>query len=377
MNTPSNKPHMRVGVLAVHAALLGLSAQLWAQQAQAATDPAVAELSSPVSTVELGVASVNPASAKAQEYNGVSRKGAYGIANVELNGGGAYDSGDALRWRFSATDLGLDKRGLDFRVSDQGLFSLSLYYSEFQRQRSDSYQTPYLGAGTSTLTLPSNWMVPRVSATAPNARGLAPEVTASPALVAGVPTAPTAAQLASAAAIQAADLPAFHEVPLSTKRTRYGAALAYEFNRHWQFTASYASEAKQGLKPIGSVTRFTGGDISTVLPDLIDQNHEQFNLGLNFRSEGLTLGAAYYGSLFVNNVSGMSWANWASPGNSQTLGSAPSNQFHQLSLNGSYAHSPSTKLSGQASYGRATQSEAFLTDISTPFVPVASPTAAR
>jgi predicted porin len=148
--------------------------------------------------------------------------------------------------------------------------------------------------------------------------------------------------------------------------------MAYEVSRHWQVTASYSSEAKQGLKPIGTVSRFSGGDISAVIPDLVDQNHEQINLGLNFHGEQLTLGAAYYGSLFVNNVPSMSWSNWASPGNTQTMGSAPSNQFHQFSLNGSYALSPSTKLSGNFAYGRSTQNETFLTDISTPFVPVAS-----
>ena len=375
MNHISKNLHVRASVLAVHSALLSLAALALAGHAQAATDLAVVELTSPVNTVEIGLATVNQTAAKAQEYNGVSRKGAYGIANIELRGGGAYDSGDATRWRFTATDLGLDKRGLELNVSDQGLFSLDLNFSEFQRQRSDSYQTPYLGAGTQVLTLPSTWkipLVPRVSGTAPNARGLSPDVTASPALVAGVPTAPTAAQLATAAAIQAADLPAFHEVHLSTKRTQFGAGLAYEFSRHWQLTASYASEAKQGLKPMGTVSRFSGGDISAVIPDLIDQNHEQINLGLNYHGEQLTLGAAYYGSLFVNNVTSMSWANWASPGNTQTMGSAPSNQFHQLSLNGSYALSPSTKLSGNLSYGRSTQNETFLTDISTPFVPVTS-----
>jgi MtrB/PioB family decaheme-associated outer membrane protein len=374
MNHIAKTHRVRALVLAVRAALLSLTALAVSGPALAA-DPAMLELTAPVNTVEIGAATVSQASAKAQEYNGVSRKGLYGIANVELRGGGAYDSADALRWRFGISDLGLDNRETDFSISNQGQFKLDLHYGEFQRQRSDSYQTPYLGVGTNVLTLPSNWMVPlvpRVSGTAANARGLSPDVTASPALVAGVPTAPTAAQLATSAAIQAADLPAFHQVHLSTKRTQYGAGLAYEFNRHWQVTASYASEAKQGLKPMGSITRFTGGDISAVIPDLIDQNHEQINLGLNYHGEQLTLGAAYYGSLFVNNVTGMSWASWAAPGNTQTLGRAPSNQFHQLSLNGSYALSSSTRLSGNLSYGRSTQNETFLTDISTPFVPVTS-----
>ena len=36
----------------------------------------------------------------------------------------------------------------------QGRFRLTFGYDELRRNRSDSYQTPYNGAGTNVLTLP-------------------------------------------------------------------------------------------------------------------------------------------------------------------------------------------------------------------------------
>ena len=70
-------------------------------------------------------------------------------------------------------------------------------------------------------------------------------------------------------------------------------------------------EHKDGAKPMGTVSRSTGGDISTPIPDLIDQNHTQTNLGVNFKNDRAFAQASYYGSYFRNNVPSMSWQNWA------------------------------------------------------------------
>jgi MtrB/PioB family decaheme-associated outer membrane protein len=378
-----NQPR-RVLVLAVQSALALMGTVATGTAVHAAdADPAVTELTQPASTVEVGVGNVNHYSAKAAEYNGVSGKGLYGIFDADLRGGAAYDSDSALRWRLNLRNLGLDNRSAAFEIGEQGRYRVDLGFDELRRQRSDTYRTPYLGAGTNTLTLPSTWLVPlvpRVNGTAPalgvaggaNARGLSPAVTSSSALVSGVLTAPTPAQLSTANAIQAADLPLFQSVDLSTKRTRYGIGLSYEIDRRWQANASLTHENRVGLKPMGTVTRYTNADLSATIPDLIDQSTEQVNLGLTYLGDGLTLNAAYYGSAFVNHVPSMSWANWAFPGNVQTMSTAPDNQFHQFSLNGNAVLVPGTRLSASLSYGRSTQNEAFLTDSGTPLVPVAS-----
>ena len=125
-------------------------------------------------------------------------------------------------------------------------------------------------------------------------------------------------------------------------------------------TGSTATAASVGM---GTVTRFTGGDIATIIPDVIDSATDQINLGLQYREDKYFVQGGYYGSLYRNHVYGMSWTNWASPTvNSQMMSSAPSNQFHQLNLTGGYNFTPATRLVGSVSYGRNTQNDGFLTD---------------
>lgn len=360
--------------LALQAAWIGMAVApaAWADEA---LDPAVAALVQRSSRFELGAGYLDNGSYKANEYSGLSSKGAFVVGNVDLRGGGAYGTDDASRWRLVGRDLGTESRELFGEYGVQGRYKVYFGVDQLLRNRSDSFQTPLLGAGTRVLTLPANWLVPlvpRVSATGANARGLSPAVTSSSALVNGVLTPPTAAQLATAAAVQAADLPAFQNVNLHTQRNKVSLGGSVAMGGQWEFNAAFQHEDKTGTKPMGTVTAVTGGDISTIIPDLIDQRTEQLNVGLLFRSGKLTLQTSYYGSLFVNNVNGMTWSNWALPSSAQTISSPPSNQFHQFNLTGSYAFTPSTRIVASGSYGRNTQNDAFLGASYAPIVPVAS-----
>ena len=72
----------------------------------------------------------------------------------------------------------------------------------------------------------------------------------------------------------------------------------------------------------------------------------------------------------------MSWQNWATgqagTGPTNTISSAPDNVFHQINLTARYNFSPATRLVANGSYGRATQNDAFLTNVTVPVVPVSS-----
>lgn len=367
---------LRPSTRAVQAAVLAMG--LAAPFGALAQDAAVDALTVPRSSIELGLGYTDKAAAKAHEYDGIKKKGTFLIGDFDLRGGGRYDSDDANRWRIWGRDLGTDSRALGFEQSLQGTARLGMAYEEFQRNRSDSYQTPLLGAGTNRLTLPSTWIVPvvpRVSTTAINARGLSTDVTASNALISGVSTAPTAAQLTQAAALQAADLPAFHAFTVGTKRTRLDFNAQLNLGPRWEVTANVRQEDRTGTKLMGTVTRFTGGDISTIIPDLIDQAHRQVTLGLNYTGDQLVVQTHYHLSALSNNVPSMTWGNWATAGsnnNLQTMGSAPSNALHQVGFNGSYRFTSTTRLAANLSYGRNTQNDTFLTDSGTVLVPVAS-----
>jgi MtrB/PioB family decaheme-associated outer membrane protein len=379
MNSPSQSLRFspRLPVTATRAAVLALCASVAVGVARAEDDPA-AVLTTPNSSVEVGVGTTSSPSFKAHEYDGLTRKGAYAIGNFDLRGGGAYDSNDAGRWRIFGRDLGTESPSLGIDVSNQGQWRVRFNYDELLRNRSDSYQTPLIGAGGNTLTLPSTWQVPVVAglnATAANARGLSPDVTNSPYIAGALLKTPTTAQTGAASAIQLADLAAFQKVELSTKRSRIELNSLLSLSSRWDGTAEIRREERTGLKPMATVTRFTNADISTVIPDLIDQSHNQATVGLAYNGDDLTLQGNYLYSSFTNAVPSMTWANWATPGsgpNSQTMSSAPDNEFNQLALNGNYRFSRSTRLSGSFSRGRGTQNVNFLVDSGTPLVPSTS-----
>ncbi len=365
---------LRVSIAAVHYALLAM-AIVPAVHAAEPVDPAVADLVQRKNTVELGVGKLSDRSYKAAEYSGIGDRGPFVIGNFDIRGGGAYGSDDASRFRITGTNLGTEERGLYGEYSREGRTKIYFGYDELMRYRSDSYETPLLGAGTNMLTLPGNWimpLVPRVSGSAANARGLSPAVTGSSALVSGVLTAPTVPQAATAAAMRLADLPSFRNVDLHTKRTKYDVGMVYEIDRQWEVSASFRHEDKKGLKPMGTVTRASGGDISTIIPDLIDQQTEQINAGVRYRSGKVSVQGSYYGSLFSNSVSGMTWSNWALPASSQTISGPPPNQFHQFNLTGTYAFTPTTRMVASGSYARNTQDQTYLSTSYTPLVPVRS-----
>jgi MtrB/PioB family decaheme-associated outer membrane protein len=362
---------------AVHAALLAMAHIASAHAADVAPNPETMALTQQDSSVELGVGYVGSNSYKAGEYNGLQKEGSYGVGNVDLRGGGSYDSEDATRWRIQANDLGLDSRDLSVEYGQQGNFRLRLDYDELRRNRSDSYQTPYQGAGSKTLSLPGNWVVPvvpRISATTPNARGLSPEVAAAPAIVSGAPASPTSPQKAASNALLNADAPAFRKVEMSTQRKRTDVGFSVFVDPRWELKAGFRHEDKNGLKPMGAPSRQTGGDITAIIPDLIDQSTEQVDLAVHYTGEHSFLQMGYYGSYFSNRVDGMTWQNWAKLGapNINTMSSAPSNDFHQLNLTGGYDFSRSTRLVLDAALGRSTQNEHLMSDATTPVVPVSA-----
>jgi MtrB/PioB family decaheme-associated outer membrane protein len=361
MKTRQEGFNMRASMLATRAALAAL---VVAPAAYAADGDAnlIRELTQPTSVLEAGLGYVTQDSFKFGEYNGLFRKGAFGILNLDVRGGGTWDSNDPTRWRIVGTDLGLEDRDLHVEYGQQGTFRVNVGYDELRRNRSDSYQTPYLGAGTDTLTLPPGWIkpiVPQVSGSAINFRALSPITGLAPALAAGVVTQPTAAQQATVNKIIGADVPAFNSVDLSTKRKAVDGGFTYEIDRHWELKVSAKHERKEGLKPLGAVTSQVS-EYASILPDPIDQTTDQYNVSLTFTAEKGFVQLAYYGSVFHNEIQSVTWADANDPAKTATLASAPSNDFHQVLLTGGYTFAPSTKLVLNASYGRNTQNDQFV-----------------
>jgi MtrB/PioB family decaheme-associated outer membrane protein len=96
---------------------------------------------------------------------------------------------------------------------------------------------------------------------------------------------------------------------------------------------------------------------------------DSFNLALNWAGDKGHLTGGYYGSIFRDGYDSLTWQNALASGASTCTGvacfvtnsmsTAPDNNFHQLNLSGGYAFSPTTKLAGGLSYGRNTQNDGY------------------
>ena len=334
-------------------------------------------------TLEVGPGGVSDDSYKAGEYNGLQSKGGFFIGNFDVRGVQTADS--AKRWRLRGNDLGLDTRSIWGDVAKQGRVRFLFGYDQLRRNRSDTYQTPLLGTGSSTLTLPSAWLVPTVAGasgtnTATNnisARGLIPSIAAAPYIntattaTQGAILTPTSAQMTQINAAANVDLPFFHNVNLDTTRYRVDLGLNYGIGDNWGFDLAARPEHRAGLKPMGTVSRNTGGDISMIIADPIDTNTEQFAANLNYKGAKTMIQGGYYGSIFSNKIKSVSWQNWATTGlTTNTMSSTPGNDYHQFVLTANQKLSSTSRLVANASYARGTQNETFLTDSTTPVVPV-------
>ena len=312
---------------------------------------------------QIGVAGVSSNSFKFGEYNGLNKFHAVALGNFDYRGGAAYDSMDTWRWRFQGSSLGLETRNGILDFGKQGKFQFRFAYNTILANTSDSYQTPFLGVGTDTLSLPSNWMVPvlpQKSATALNFFALDPTTAAGSVYNSkGVLTPPTQAQLDTMAAIRAVDLPAFRNVDLSLTRKRGEAQFLLTPTEMIDIPVSYTHEHKDGLRTVGGVIDRNTQD-SALLPYRVNWNTDQASAAVNVKLNKLFLSFAYYGSFFHNNTEHMTWADPAIVGFTSALAEEPSSQFHQFTATGSYKLSSDAKLVVVGSIGRGTQNQSFV-----------------
>ena len=341
--------------LAIHSALFMIAFVPRVQAADVGDDKAAAEqnnllveVTHPTSSVEVGVGHVGRDSFKFGEYTGLNEKGFYGIGNIDVRGGDYYDSGSARRWSLTGRNLGLDSRELSGTFGYQGKFGLNFGYSELPKFRWDSYNTPYLGTGGSTLTLPSNW----------------------------VPSGTTAGMTQLGA-----DL---HGFDVKTERTRYDIGATYLFTPEWQFKANFHREDKEGTKITGMVFGNTGGNPRAVLlPEPVDYETDQAEVTVAYYGEKGQVTLGYYGSWFNNSNGAVRFQNaystiggWAAGTGYPTFGQyslPPDNQFHQANLTAGYNITPTTRLAINASRGYATQNDTFLPYTSNPNIAITTP----
>ena len=287
-------------------------------------------------TFELGAYYVSDDSFRFGRYSGLNDQGIAGLLNFDFYMRDAWDGDSAWYWRLTGDNLGLDSRAATFEFGVQGKYKVLVDYDQIPNFRSESGQTIYNGAGTETLTLPADW----------------------------VGSGTTAGMTRLLSSLKPFDL--------KTQRRRTGLGISGVLTPHWDYSASYKHETKEGLRTFGATFGNSGGNPrAVVLPEPVDWTTQQMDASLRYTSRKFQFDVSYYLSLFSDQNTSLTWANpyttiagWAAGSGFPTavgqVSLPPDNQFHQLSFNAGYNFSDATRLSASFSRGRMTQNEAFL-----------------
>lgn len=269
-------------------------------------------------SVDVGVGGVSDSSAKFGDFSGLQKQGAY----LALGGGVRYRGDNGVYGNLEATDLGLDSRWIGFDGGREGTYTLKLGYAEIPRHQAEGAMTPFLGNGSSRLTLPGGF----------------------PALdTASMPLGTT-----------------LQPVDVSSKRQRFDAGFAWIAGEQWTTQLTYRHDLRDGVQRIAG--SFSTSASQMVAP--LDQTTDQLELSAIYATRRLQATLAYQVSLFRNGEPSLTWSNPFTPvvagGDTGQLALAPGNQFHQVVATIGYDITPTVRASGDIAWGRMTQDEPFL-----------------
>jgi MtrB/PioB family decaheme-associated outer membrane protein len=271
-------------------------------------------------TLEVGAANVSDSSAKFGEYNGLHEEGGYAIVDGEVRSRGK----DAGYSNVTARNLGLDTRSLDAEGGQQGKYKLLLNYRELPHFVSDSAQTPFIGSGGASLTLPAGFL---------------------PALTTGLM--PLASTL--------------RPVALETKRQELGAGASWTPTNAWAYGVNFRHEVREGTKSTAGTFFLNAAQL--IAP--VDYVTDQLDASASYTGTRWQAKFAYYGSSFRNGNASLTWQNPftipAFPGAvAGQLALPPDNQFHQISASVGYQWTERTRATADIAFGRMLQNEPFL-----------------
>lgn len=271
--------------------------------------------------VDAGLGKVSSNSFKFGEYTGLEKSGGFLLLDGKLD----YRGKEGGFFDLNADHLGIASRSVEIDGGTQGLYQWQASWQAIPQYLFEAGRTPFLGLGSTTLTLPSNW-------------------------VAGGSTSQMTNLLKDS-----------HNVDI--ENTRHVAALGIRFtppSSNWQYKVSFQRDTRTG-------TGMQGGSFlttTTLLPEAMDYRTDQMQASANYRADRWQIGFGYYGSLFRNADHALTWDNPFSPitagATRGQLSLPPDNAYHAVSITGAWQAFGNTRLMASVSRGRGTQDEAFL-----------------
>ncbi len=293
---------------------------------------------------------------------------------------------------FDATKPGLNDQNYKLRAGRYGLLDMEFEWDQFPHNFNlDTAQTPYTSSnGGGTLTL-SNKPTVTLGAGLGNPSG-AGGGTPSTATCATNPFCTWLNGLNTGSLLNS-DL---HPVDLSILNRIARFKLRYTPSPGWTFSGSYWSNHNTGKRAFGSYVGTSPGAYNiTELPEPIDYQTHNIELGSEYAGNGWSLGLKYNASLFHNSVSSLTWDNPINLSNvnlatgaltgpcidrqtyvvSSSTGAItsgqwgpcqsrmdlyPSNQAHTITLTGAASLPLKTHFLSTVSYGWRLQDDSFL-----------------
>ncbi len=253
-------------------------------------------------------------------YTGLDEKGAHLLADLSAE----YWRKDATFFSFQGKNLGLESRQFEMTGGRQGIFQADVFYTAIPVRQGNQGETPYLGAGSDTLTLASDW------------------VAAS--------TTQDMTQLRTS----------LNQVTLDRTWKKLGMALSVNPWENWQLDLQYSQIDEQGKSQTAGSSFFnTAGLIKP-----INGKTEQAVLMALYRSDAWKLRVSYLVSDYVNRYESLSWQNAYLSTSGQLQGQqalSPDNESHSLDLTASWQWLVHTRINGEVRFGQMTQNQPLLT----------------
>jgi MtrB/PioB family decaheme-associated outer membrane protein len=273
------------------------------------------------SEVEGGGAYVDESSAKFGDYTGLDEKGGYLILNAE--GGGREESGYYLDYELR--NLGLSSREVGIEGGKQGQYEFALWYDRVPHTIWDTTATPYTGNGSTSLSLPADWV------TAGSTAGM----TALPATL--------------------------HDVDVGYDRDRYGASGRFWAFENLKLDVMYRRDDRSGTRTRSGAF----GSTSTEMLRPIDDTTDRLNVDLRYEGKNWFLSAGFYGSLYDTKAAQLTWDNPFTPmvagADVGRMALEPDNQYYEFNASGGWYGLPwDTTLAVSVATGDGKQDTGFL-----------------
>ena len=277
-------------------------------------------------------------------YGGNPDKGPFLIVDGAAKGGDAWDSGGTRVWDASALVFGFDRLSFSAHMGNQGgnqgSWRVGLSYDSFTRFYSDTSKTPFDGAGTDVLTLPANWR-------------------------------------SGASSLQFTNLTAdLKPLDLSVHWQTLGGDFSlkpwsgYELKFHVE--ERHREGSRDQSTTFGPEANFP---IGVFFPQPVDYDTSRITASFGYASPKFQWNGSYTLSSFRDALQsvtlpnpysrslGTPWIDGAFAGYPFAIGqysTPPDSTAHQFLLTGAYNFSPTTRLTGRASYDIQTQNDPFL-----------------